>query len=391
LSATPTVTFTPLATETPTPTLTPTATGETPTPTPSATPTATTTVVVTPSTTPRTHPTATPVGPPAGLADPAAAKSAVRCQKVLTSASAKLVTSRLKRLDACATRVLGCVQTKPGDVSCRDKSVPTCQRGIGKLGVDETKMRASIVKSCAPLSAVDRGSAAGLGFDTQVASCPGVADVSQLAGCTAARNRCDGDDLMTVEEPRTGELLRLVGVTLEPGACLDDFGGAGLGAGDPKTIGGPILQCAKAVTHAARTLAASRVSRMANCVNAVFACVQLHPGDASCVGKATVRCGGEAGKIVAAEAKFAVVFNKKCPAVPFDALASVVGLDLQALSSVCTAVGVGPVTSLASYQECLRRTHACEAASVLQAAAPRAGEMLLQVRRPLYESFCPLP
>jgi hypothetical protein len=390
-TSTPTDTFTPPATDTPTPTLTPTATGETPTPTLSATPSATTTSVVTPSATPHPNPSATPVGPPTGLADPQAAKNAVRCQKVLTSTTGKLIASRLKRLDACATRVLGCVQTKPGEISCNDKAVASCARGIAKLGADEAKMRASIVKACGALSTSDRGSAAGLGFDTTVASCPGVGDVTQLAGCTALRNRCDGDDLMTVAEPRTGELLRLVGTLLEPGACLDDFGGGGAGAGDPKTVGGPVLQCAKAVTRAARTLASARLARTANCVNAVFTCVQAHPGDASCLGKAAVRCDGEAGKIVAAESKFALAINKKCSAVPFGTLAAAGGLDLGGLGGVCTAVGVGPVASLASYQECVRRSHACEAASVLAAAAPRAGEMLLQVQRRLFESFCPAP
>jgi hypothetical protein len=398
LSATPTLTITPTPTETPSPTLTPTATGETPTPTSTGTPTdtgtagatGTPTPAVTPTVTPpNPNTTATPSGPPQGLADPAAAKKAVRCQKALTTASAKLVVARAKRLDSCATRVLGCVQTKPGDAACRDKAAVPCARGLGKLGTDETKMRASIVKSCGTLSPTDRGSAAGLGFETQAGSCPGLADVNQLAGCVAARNRCDGDDLMTVEEPRAGEMLRLVGATLEPDACLEDFGGSGGGAGDPKTVGNPIVQCAKALTRAGRALASTRLARTASCVNAIFNCVQTKPGDQACVTKAAVRCGAEAGKIVAAEAKFTFAVNKKCPAIPFGTLASGLGLNLGALGATCADLGVGPVTSLANYEECLRHAHACDAATVLQAASPRAGEMLQQVGRVLLESFCP--
>ena len=101
--------------------------------------------------------------------------------------------------------------------------------------------------------------------------------------------------------------------------------------------------------------------------------------------------GNEAVKVISAEAKFAAAISKKCPAIPFGTLAADAGLDLGALDPICTAVGVGPVTSLATYQECVRRTHACEAASVLRTAAPRAGEMLLQVQRPLFETFCPFP
>ena len=392
LSATPTLTITPTPTETPSPTLTPTATGETPTPTVTSTPdrtaTPTPTTPITPSGMPTPKTTATPSGPPAGLADPGAAKNAVRCQKALTSASTKLVISRAKRLDSCATRVLGCVETKPGDLACRSKAAVPCARGIGKLGADEAKMRATIVKACGTLSASDRGSAAGLGFDAQLASCPGVADLTQLASCTAARNRCDADDVMTVEEPRTGEMLRLVSAALEPGACLFDFGGTGLGVGDVVT-GKAVLACQKAMTRAGRALAATRLARTSNCVNAVFNCVQAHPGDAACLTKASVRCGSEAGKIVAAEAKFTVAVNKKCPALPFGTLASALGLNLGALGSICSELGVGPVASLATYQECLRRAHACDTATVLQAAAPRAGEMLQQVGRLLLESFCP--
>lgn len=394
LSATPTLTVTPTLTETPTPTLTPTATGETPTPTstppPDLTATATPTGVVAASATPTPKTTATPSGPVNGLADPVAAKNAVRCQKALTRSSAKLVVSRAKRLDSCATRVLGCVQAKPGDLTCRSKAAVPCARGISKLGTDETTMRTTIVKACSPLSANDRGAAAGLGFDGQVATCPGVADVNQLVTCAAARNRCDGDDLMTIEEPRAGEMLRLVSAALEPGACLEDFGGTGVGVGEP-AIGKAVVTCEKAVTRAARSLASTRLTRTANCVNAIFSCVQLHPGDAACLTKAAVRCGSEAGKIVAAEAKFTIAVNKKCPALPFGTLAAAIGLDLGAVGSTCTALGVGPMSSLASYQECLRRAHACDTATVLQAAAPRAGEMLQQVQRVLIESFCPVP
>ena len=181
--------------------------------------------------------------------------------KVLTSTTGKLIASRLKRLDACATRVLGCVQTKPGEISCNDKAVASCARGIAKLGADEAKMRASIVKACGALSASDRGSAAGLGFDTTVAF------VSGRRRRDAARGLHGHPEPLRRRRPddRRGAPHRRAaapgGHALEPGACLDDFGGGGAGAGDPKTVGGPVLQCAKAVTRAARTLARRPGSR----------------------------------------------------------------------------------------------------------------------------------
>ena len=65
--------------------------------------------------------------------------------------------------------------------------------------------------------------------------------------------------------------------------------------------------------------------------------------------------------------------------------------NLAALDTRCTALEVGPVSSFGVYQECLRRSHACDTAAAIAAAAPRTEEMLALVQRPLSESFCPAP
>lgn len=403
LTATPTISPTPTETVTapptlsPTPTVTPTATGETPTPTLSATPTVTATPsptsTATPvrTTTPQTIPTTTPAGPPQGLPNPKAAKAAVRCQKALATAATKLVGSRLKRLDGCFARALDCAQTKQAEVACATRVRATCSRSLVKLADDEAKARAAIVKACGKLTAADRGVSAGLGFDAQTAVCPGVMDIQLLATCATVGTRCATDEMTIVEGPRTGELLRILGFGLEIDACVTDFGGVGLGAGDPTLVGSPIVQCAKSLSRAARALASVRLKRIAKCILGVLACAQTRPGDVACLTKATVRCGRETGKVVAAEAKSAIATNKRCPAISFPTLASAVGLNLAALDPTCTTLGVGPVSSLATYQECLRRAHACQTASILARVAPRADEMLLQAQRPLFDSFCPLP
>jgi len=392
-TATPTLSATP--TLTPSPTETPTATSETPTPTATSTPDVTATTTATATTTPTAlvTPTATPTpsGPPVGLVDPKAAQAALRCQKTFLSAAAKLVTSRVKRLDACTTRVLGCVQTKPGDATCLAAATIACTKGFAKLAGDEVTMRASVARACAGLSAADRGSAAGLAFDAQAGPCAGIGDAGELGGCVATASRCDADTLMTAAAPRSGELVRVAGVALESGACLADFGGAGLGAGDPKVVGGPVVQCAKAVTKGARTLASVRLTRTGSCVTQVLTCVQAHPGDAGCLAKAAVRCGAQASKIAVAEARMVAGVNKKCLGIPFATLVAETGIDLGALDARCTALAVGPVSSFAGYEECLRRAHACGTASTLASAAPRAAEMLSQVQRSLFESFCPAP
>src|SRR5689334_9912252 len=201
--------------------------------------------------------------------------------------------------------MLACIETKPSDAACRQKASVACGRGLAKLATDGDKMRAAVVKACGVLTPADRGSAVGLGFDAATGVCSDlgqvVSDVVGLATCTAARGRCTADALMTSVEPRAGELLRLAGAVLEPDACVDDFGGNGADLSDPKGIGTDVVKCARALIRAGRTLAATRVARLADCVNAVFGCVQLHQGDAGCLGKASLRCGADVGKIGTAE------------------------------------------------------------------------------------------
>ncbi len=75
----------------------------------------------------------------------------------------------------------------------------------------------------------------------------------------------------------------------------------------------------------------------------------------------------------------------------FPTLATVAGLNLVALDAACAPFGAAPITSLAGYQECLRRSHACGAAELIAAEAPRAAQLLGVVGRSLRDGFCPVP
>jgi hypothetical protein len=393
LTATPTVSATPTG-ETPTPTDAPTATSETPTPTPSVTPSPTETIPPTATpTVPRTAtPVVTPTAAPGGLANPVAAKAAAKCQKTITTASAKLAVGRLKRLDGCAARILDCFEAKPGDATCRDKASVACAKGLAKLADDEAKMRGSILKSCGTLAFGDLTSALGLGFEGAVGACAAVGsplvDLGSLIACATERHACSADALQTAAAPRTGELYRLLSIVVPGGDCLEDFGGGGAEVGDPK-LGKQVVKCARGITGAARTLASKRLSGVAGCVNAVMACLQTEPNDGVCLAKANARCGANGAKILAAEAKFGSTVAKKCGAIAFSTLAAGAGLNLGALDATCAPLGAGPVGSLASFQECVRRAYACGVADLIEAEAPRAAQVLSLVGRSLHDAFCP--
>ena len=403
----PTVTGTPTATHTATPagtpTLTPTATSETPTPTPTLTPLDTDTPTASPSLTPTDTatasgaptptPTPTPSGPQGGLADPVAAKLAVKCQKSLLAVAGKLFQSRRTRVDTCVAKLFACVELQPNVGTCGARATTACIQSLAKLPADASKASAKMAKACAALPPADLAAPAGLGFDAASDVCAGlgtsVADATDVAVCTSARQECGADDLTTVAAPRSGELLRLISVPLSRG-CLADLGGTGASLGDPTGVGKQVVACAQAVTKAARALGAARLSRLAACVDLVYACIQLHPGDGTCQEQATTKCVAALAKVPTIESKLAAAIDKRCAGVPMDAIASASGFDLGGLAAICSAVG-GVSGSLADYEDCLQRSHACGVADLVEAAAPRAGELLEIAGQPLRPDFCPAP
>lgn len=84
------------------------------------------------------------------LATAAPQKAAVKCQKVITKVSAKVVAGKFKALDGCANAALTCVQTKLTEGDCLAKAGRTCAKKLDKALGALTKAQAKIVaaKSC---------------------------------------------------------------------------------------------------------------------------------------------------------------------------------------------------------------------------------------------------
>ena len=129
-----------------------------------------------------------------GLGDVKAQKAAVKCQKAIDQAGAKLVATTLKNLDACTTAVLACVQTKPGNAPCLQKAATKCSKALlSALPEAQVGASAKVVKSCgAPLRPADLLAGDGLGIGAQAAACNAdfglniCTDLTTLASCLVA-------------------------------------------------------------------------------------------------------------------------------------------------------------------------------------------------------------
>lgn len=414
------------ATPTVDPNATPTATATGPTPTfdPLATPTATPTVdpLATPTATPTTgpgEPTATstsgsplptggatpgggtsvptpaPTGFAGGLSSLTAAKAAVTCQRTIVKAGAQLVGARLGHLGRCARAVQRCVQTLPADAACLAKAAARCDNALAALAKADTKAAASVRKRCGgALAFGDLLAGAGLGFATQACVDDGAAEhLDELIGCVVGAHGCEGARAFEMLQPRAKELLRLPGMNaarLDAVVCLPDHGGDGADVGDPAGLGKAVDACGGAIVKAGSAFVKKRLARQAKCADALFTCVQLAPGNSTCLAKARVRCDQAAAASAADERTLATGIAKRCneTTVAYATLRAAGAANLDALTASCASVGVASLDDLADYQQCVLRGEACRVATLLRLQAPRVAELLGVVGRTFDGATC---
>jgi hypothetical protein len=154
-----------------------------------------------------------------------------------------------------------------------------------------------------------------------------------------------------------------------------------------------VVKCQKAVTKAEKTYAASAFTNAKKCLDTVFTCVQTKPGDSTCETKAATLCAKLAFKTEQAATKLRTAIVKACgsTAVSYATLRSPEGLDLDALTKTCVAFGIGNLSLLESYAECVVRIAACRTGDMLEAGAPRAEDLLANVGQQLRSAVCPTP
>ena len=204
---------------------------------------------------------------------------------------------RLSGFGGCARAVQRCIQRKPDDAACLAKAAVRCRGAIGALVALDGKLAASMRARCGGvlgLAEVLGPSGLALG---NLACAEGLAigarDLQDVVDCVVTEHACRAGGLFEVLQPRGKELMRVPGMndaTLDTVVCLPDHGGDGASVGDPSGAGKAVEICAGAIVKAGTTFVRKRLAREARCVDGVFACVQLAPGNAACLAKAKARC-----------------------------------------------------------------------------------------------------
>jgi hypothetical protein len=154
-----------------------------------------------------------------------------------------------------------------------------------------------------------------------------------------------------------------------------------------------VVKCQKTLTKAEKTYAASVFNNLKKCLDTVFACLQTKPGDPACSTKAGTLCDKLAFKTEQAATKLRTSIVKACGSteISYATLRSPEGLDLDALTKTCVAFGIGNLSLLESYAECVVRIVACRTGDMVEAGAPRAEDLLASVGRELRSGVCPTP
>lgn len=316
------------------------------------------------------------------------------CQKHLRRAARTYVDKKMKVLDRCGSAASRCVQRKPNDPVCLEKTRARCTTALGKLANDEAKFIANVLRRCASLGTNDVFGSSGLGYHEVAASCEelfdrSLSDLSSVAQCLAAQHDCRAETLLSLVRPRTGELLRILGARPDAGSCREDFGGSGAGVGDPTGRGKAVERCVQTLVRGGASLTKTRLGSIGGCIDAVFACVEAASGTAACRTAATVRCAKDFGRVNQQIAKLTLAAGKACNGLDFALLGGATGAYLDAVTPDCESFGVPDVTTVADYVACLVRRNECEVAELIRYESPRADALLDEVDRTLVDGPCP--
>ncbi len=192
----------------------------------------------------------------------------------------------------------------------------------------------------------------------------------------------------------TNDFCSTIGAPEDCENCIDDDGdgkidradpdcaapadGGGAGVGDA-TVGKAVDKCAKAIRKAGDKITSTHLKQLGACQKAVVDCVQLKPGDAACLAKATAKCTKARGALPGTDAKLTAAITKACAesAVLTGHLLDASGLGFEHEIEACGQRGLADVATLADVTECVRRQHVCAAERMLGRAVPRARELLV--------------
>jgi hypothetical protein len=352
--------------------------------TPSATPSATSTLAVTKTPTP--NPTATSGTAP--HLPPPAARVAVQCQRSLATNVRRLFRAELANLGACVEGLFKCAQVKGGTEDCIAAATTKCGNRLETIGDEQARFIQNSTKQCAGLALEHILSAAGLDFTALDLECTlefgiPLADRPAIALCIAAKSIDEAARLLTIAQPRAGELTDIADLTLPPAIELPNFGGTGAGLASLDSARAAV-RCQSAIQRETVQLATTQLQDVFRCVDRALTCVQREPGDDDCVAKAAAVCTGASTIATAGPLR-----ECRDKGLPFSELRAPNGANLEALAAECLAVDVAALDNVADYELCLARRARCAVEDVARFAAPRADELLrLIIDTPLQSAVC---
>jgi len=333
------------------------------------------------------------------LANP---KLAVDCESALVKASTSFALAKLKQLDKCAITTLKCIQTvAPNDDAdvdpidaCLEKALTRCDKANEVIAAEEQKLADAITANCSALDPAEVLRADGVGFEDITNDCldQGVTltDLASVTDCVVTEHECAVERMYLMAHPRAGELFDLVGTDI--GDCLEDLGGPGEGMEDLR-LGRRLVQCQQGVTKLSAKYVASKLKNTGQCLEDLFDCVQLKPGDQSCLDKARDSCDKLFAGVVDNGIKLVPAVNKTCDPIPFPDLTVETGIDYDAVveEELCVPYGVSGIGTVNHYANCLYRSNECDGEELLKFSVPRAAELLGLIDRQLPGSFFCIP
>jgi hypothetical protein len=162
------------------------------------------------------------LGDDGGLADPAAARTATRCQRTLLTAGRQLLKRQLGVAGRCVEKLLKCRLNDPASgcvreaAGCADRldALADPSRGV------RAKLGAKTARACELLDVAALGAANGLGFDAAAARCgalgePPPGDAAAIAGCVARAYGCAASAIIRHALPLVDDELGRVGLALD--------------------------------------------------------------------------------------------------------------------------------------------------------------------------------
>jgi hypothetical protein len=299
------------------------------------------------------------------------------CQRDVRRAARSYVEKKLKTLEKCGGAASLCVQRKPNDPKCLPSVRTRCATILGKLADAEAKLIAAVIKRCAGLSSSEVLGDDGLSYGDLANSCAvrfgrTLSDLTSVAQCLAAQHSCRAETLFARECPRAGELLRLADAVPDVGACREDFGGSGLGVGDPKG------SARRSSAACRRWCTAGRVSpapdsRPSAAASTAFSSASRRrtarrvPREGDAEVRARVRPRAARGRQAHRGDRQALQWHR------LRRLERARRRDLDAVTPACASYDIPTVSTLADCVACLVRQHECDVADLVRFESPRGG------------------